>query len=79
MALLTFGSAGRARTADPVVNSHLLYQLSYCGPGPKIIPSGGSCQHLTHDLAQFFTTADPRHQLRRASSRTKEVRLLEFP
>jgi hypothetical protein len=26
------GSAGRARTADPVINSHLLYQLSYCGP-----------------------------------------------
>jgi hypothetical protein len=26
------GSAGRTRTADPVINSHLLYQLSYCGP-----------------------------------------------
>ena len=26
-----FGSQGRARTADPVINSHLLYQLSYLG------------------------------------------------
>ncbi len=26
-----FGSPGRTRTADPVVNSHLLYQLSYRG------------------------------------------------
>ncbi len=25
------GSAGRTRTCDPVVNSHLLYQLSYRG------------------------------------------------
>lgn len=25
------GSQGRARTADPVINSHLLYQLSYLG------------------------------------------------
>ena len=25
------GSPGRARTADPVINSHLLYQLSYRG------------------------------------------------
>ena len=26
------GSARRTRTADPVINSHLLYRLSYCGP-----------------------------------------------
>src|SRR5262249_55301577 len=25
------GSGGRTRTADPVVNSHLLYRLSYAG------------------------------------------------
>ena len=25
------GSPGRARTADPVINSHLLYRLSYRG------------------------------------------------
>ncbi len=25
------GSPGRTRTADPVINSHLLYQLSYRG------------------------------------------------
>ena len=29
------GSPGRARTADPVVNSHLLYQLSYRGTTPQ--------------------------------------------
>ncbi len=29
--LLENGSLGRARTADPVINSHLLYQLSYQG------------------------------------------------
>ena len=28
-----FGSAGRTRTCDKVVNSHLLYQLSYRGSG----------------------------------------------
>ncbi len=29
----TNGSASRTRTCDPVVNSHLLYQLSYRGSG----------------------------------------------
>ena len=28
---LEFGSPGRARTSDPMINSHLLYQLSYRG------------------------------------------------
>jgi hypothetical protein len=28
---LDFSSGGRTRTADPVVNSHLLYRLSYAG------------------------------------------------
>ena len=36
------GSAGRTRTADPVVNSHLLYQLSYCGMVSK---TGGQGPH----------------------------------
>ena len=27
----SIGSADRTRTCDPVVNSHLLYQLSYRG------------------------------------------------
>jgi hypothetical protein len=27
----SIGSPGRARTADPVINSHLLYRLSYRG------------------------------------------------
>ena len=26
-----YGSPGRARTADPMINSHLLYRLSYRG------------------------------------------------
>lgn len=29
--MLGVGSPGRARTADPVINSHLLYRLSYRG------------------------------------------------
>ena len=29
--LSIFGSPGRTRTADPVINSHLLYRLSYRG------------------------------------------------
>ena len=29
--LSMFGSPTRARTRDPVINSHLLYQLSYRG------------------------------------------------
>ena len=31
------GSLGRTRTADPVINSHLLYQLSYQGIGALCI------------------------------------------
>ena len=31
------GSPGRARTADPVINSHLLYQLSYRGKGGRVV------------------------------------------
>ena len=34
------GSPGRARTADPVVNSHLLYQLSYRGSPPATSRNG---------------------------------------
>jgi len=35
-ALMTrFGSPGRTRTSDTVVNSHLLYQLSYRGKRPE--------------------------------------------
>lgn len=35
------GSPGRTRTADSVVNSHLLYQLSYWGSvGARLKPSG---------------------------------------
>ncbi len=31
MSFSQFGSRRRARTADPVINSHLLYRLSYPG------------------------------------------------
>ncbi len=37
-ALVLFGSAGRTRTCDKVVNSHLLYQLSYRGSEPRATP-----------------------------------------
>ncbi len=30
-AFLEFGSPARTRTTDPMINSHLLYQLSYRG------------------------------------------------
>ncbi len=36
-AFVIFGSPGRARTADPVINSHLLYQLSYRGTSVRIL------------------------------------------
>ena len=32
-----FGSLRRARTTDPVINSHLLYRLSYQGKEARII------------------------------------------
>ena len=39
------GSAGRTRTCDPVVNSHLLYQLSYRGLGVFICGFPGTCNN----------------------------------
>ena len=33
-----YGSGGRTRTADPVVNSHLLYRLSYSGIATRASP-----------------------------------------
>ena len=41
------GSAGRTRTCDKVVNSHLLYQLSYVGTKIK---NGGLSRARTGDL-----------------------------
>ena len=40
-AFLRSGSPGRTRTSDPVVNSHLLYQLSYRGSGTVRRPAFG--------------------------------------
>ena len=34
---LNLGSPGRTRTSDRVVNSHLLYQLSYPGMGRNVL------------------------------------------
>ena len=31
------GSPGRARTSDPMINSHLLYQLSYRGTADESV------------------------------------------
>ena|GEM_PF-5982114 len=45
----TFGSAGRARTADPVINSHLLYLLSYCGIGRSI---GNTSERYLSSMAE---------------------------
>ena len=33
LTFIEYGSPGRARTTDRVINSHLLYQLSYRGMG----------------------------------------------
>ena len=30
------GAQGRNRTTDTVIFSHVLYQLSYLGPGPEL-------------------------------------------
>ncbi|CAI8808799.1 hypothetical protein EMIT093MI4_10604 [Pseudomonas sp. IT-93MI4] len=36
---LLFGSTTWTRTRDPMINSHLLYQLSYCGIGAYVTDS----------------------------------------
>ena len=35
--LIEFGSASWTRTNDPVINSHLLYQLSYRGTASPLL------------------------------------------
>ena len=37
VAFKEFGSPTRARTRDPMINSHLLYQLSYRGIESRIL------------------------------------------
>ena len=44
-----FGSPGRTRTADKVVNSHLLYQLSYRGIEP-VYQTGWTETESTEDV-----------------------------
>ena len=46
-----FGSPGQTRTADKVINSHLLYQLSYRGLGGRILLI---VFHLVKGICDFF-------------------------
>jgi len=42
---LLFGSTTWTRTRDPMINSHLLYQLSYCGIGAYVTDSKREVKH----------------------------------
>ena len=56
------GSGGRTRTCDPMINSHLLYQLSYAGL------DGGADRNRTgvHGFAgRCVATPPPRHPAHR--------------
>ena len=56
------GSPGRTRTSDPVVNSHLLYRLSYRG-SERSAPrgwTGGVLYSNTTKRCQAFWPLDPR-------------------
>ena len=39
------GSTTWTRTRDPMINSHLLYQLSYCGIGAYVTDSKREVKH----------------------------------
>jgi hypothetical protein len=64
--LILFGSPARTRTADPVVNSHLLCQLSYWGMNLQMFNltklKSRSIQWLIR-LLQILPTEDPRNDL----------------
>ncbi len=52
------GSPGRTRTADPVINSHLLYRLSYRGIRPAILTAeGGVVKSVEAYPKAFFKRA----------------------
>src|SRR5262249_31591212 len=58
-AFLRYGSPGRTRTSDQLVNSQPLYRLSYRGMAPDIIPyshdsSRVKCVHVPLILMNFF-------------------------
>src|SRR5690606_24979800 len=57
---LEFGSATRTRTWDPMINSHLLYRLSYRGTSISISPAGLLCSLANPPLRRAilrFSTA----------------------
>jgi hypothetical protein len=59
----SFSSRERTRTSDPVINSHLLYQLSYAGliESPKVTDSPGVVNPLLgRKWHQFKGSEDPR-------------------
>jgi hypothetical protein len=70
----SFGSSGRIRTADKVVNSHPLYQLSYRGlvlslsitvfdrkniVGGEYKPRGNWCQQISQPFFSFVPGVNP--------------------
>ena len=52
--LALFGSPARARTRDPMINSHLLYQLSYRGRGRDNIEEAALLQGFSDTSERFF-------------------------
>ncbi len=42
--VFVFGSSNRTRTCGPLINSQLLYQLSYRGLGRKVYPAFAGVQ-----------------------------------
>ena len=55
------GSPGRARTADLVINSHPLYQLSYRGIGERmlIVARGAVNKRAVHEAGRSPAGAVP--------------------
>jgi hypothetical protein len=49
---MVFGSSGRARTADLVINSHPLYQLSYRGKTKRYVTCESGYGQLM--MVEFF-------------------------
>lgn len=56
-----FGSSGRTRTADQVINSHLLYRLSYRGRVAIVILKYG----LVNSYRDYLILKLPRPGLHR--------------
>src|SRR3990167_386780 len=50
----SFHSPGRARTADPVINSHLLYRLSYRGILYPVLCVNSNIRYLNRQQVFFY-------------------------